>query len=185
MLDRAVTHESTPLDTVCGMGVPPLDLSRPRGPVPAALADPAPVDCALGFAFSRHGSVVLLIRKNRPEWQAGKFNGIGGKVEPGESPVEAMVREFREETGLVTAIGHWRLFLTYTPGEHGTRIHCFSTASVPLDQARSVTDEEVFQINLNDTRLSATLVPSLSWIIPMARFSQFDVPLTADVKSWG
>lgn len=43
---------------------------------------------------------VLLIRKNRPQWQAGKMNGVGGKVEPGETPQGAAPRELFEETGL-------------------------------------------------------------------------------------
>lgn len=53
----------------------------------------------LGFCFDIGYHNVLLIEKNRPPWQAGKLNGIGGKIEEGESPSGAMVREFQEETG--------------------------------------------------------------------------------------
>ena len=53
-----------------------------------------------GFMFSKDFSHVLLIEKARPKWQEGKVNGIGGHLESGESPVDAMVREFEEETGL-------------------------------------------------------------------------------------
>jgi 8-oxo-dGTP diphosphatase len=42
---------------------------------------------------------VLLIEKKRGVG-AGLYNGPGGKVEPGESPRQAVVREVREETGL-------------------------------------------------------------------------------------
>jgi hypothetical protein len=52
----------------------------------------------LGFVFSEDSSRVLLVWKNRPAWQAGKLNGIGGKIEAGETPLQAMQREFREET---------------------------------------------------------------------------------------
>lgn len=31
-----------------------------------------------GLAFSTDLQHVALIKKNRPDWQAGKFNGIGG-----------------------------------------------------------------------------------------------------------
>ena len=52
----------------------------------------------LGFLFNKDLSQVALIRKTKPEWQKGQLNGIGGKIEPGEDPLGAMIREFREET---------------------------------------------------------------------------------------
>lgn len=42
---------------------------------------------------------ILLIRKKRG-LGAGKINGPGGRLEPGETPVEAAVRETREELGV-------------------------------------------------------------------------------------
>lgn len=49
--------------------------------------------------FLVYGHSVALMRKNRPQWQVGKLNGIGGKIEDGETAAEAMRREFQEETG--------------------------------------------------------------------------------------
>jgi 8-oxo-dGTP diphosphatase len=43
---------------------------------------------------------VMLIRKAKPEWQKGRLNLVGGKVEPGESFDQAAEREFREETSV-------------------------------------------------------------------------------------
>lgn len=42
---------------------------------------------------------VLLIRKKRG-LGAGKVNGPGGKIDPGETPEECAVREVREELGI-------------------------------------------------------------------------------------
>lgn len=50
--------------------------------------------------FITSGDEVLLIRKKRGHG-AGKINGPGGKVEPGETPLESACRETREETGLL------------------------------------------------------------------------------------
>ena len=55
----------------------------------------------LGFVFNRNRDKVLLIRKERPSWQAGKWNGIGGKVENKDiNPLEAMQRESIEKTAM-------------------------------------------------------------------------------------
>lgn len=72
----------------------------------------ARVDAVVGFAFSDDLRTVLLIRKRRPASQAGKLNGVGGKLEPGESFIDAMVREFHEESGIVTGPGDWTHFAT-------------------------------------------------------------------------
>ena len=51
----------------------------------------------------RTGDRLLLIRKKRG-LGAGKFNGPGGRLEPGETPLEAILREVREEI-VVTPMG--------------------------------------------------------------------------------
>lgn len=55
----------------------------------------------LGFLFDNSGNNVALILKDRPEWQAGKMNGVGGKLEGEETSLETQIREFQEETGLL------------------------------------------------------------------------------------
>ena len=51
------------------------------------------------LCFIRRGEEVLLIRKKRGIG-AGKINGPGGHLEPGESALEAAVREVQEELGV-------------------------------------------------------------------------------------
>ena len=46
---------------------------------------------------------LLLNRQKQPAM--GMWNGVGGKIEPGESPAESVIRETFEETGLtLTAV---------------------------------------------------------------------------------
>jgi len=54
----------------------------------------------LCFVVDRSTNRVLLGRKKRG-FGAGKLNGFGGKIDRGETAVDAVVREVREECGLV------------------------------------------------------------------------------------
>ncbi|MCC6050182.1 MAG: 8-oxo-dGTP diphosphatase [Thermofilum sp.] len=51
------------------------------------------------LCFLLRDGEVLLIRKKKG-FGAGKINGVGGRVEPGERPEEAAVREVFEEVGV-------------------------------------------------------------------------------------
>jgi 8-oxo-dGTP pyrophosphatase MutT (NUDIX family) len=70
-----------------------------------------PIVYVTGFAFTPDGDSVLLIKKTKPQWQAGKLNGVGGKVEEFDADLAAaMVREFQEETSIVTTSDQWQHF---------------------------------------------------------------------------
>ena len=121
--------------------------------------------------FDDFGERVVLIRKNRPEWQVGKANGVGGKVEPGELPMAAMVREFREETGVETTSFDWENFAVMT----GTDFHDFEIAfyrgysSLFLASAKTKTDEAIEIWETDAISINAMdPVPNLKWLVPMA-----------------
>lgn len=61
-----------------------------------------PILATLGYILSKDRARVLFIhRDKRPEdHHLGKYNGLGGKVDPGEDVAAAMAREVREEAGL-------------------------------------------------------------------------------------
>ncbi len=63
---------------------------------------------ALGFLFTPDGKQVVLVRKKRPANLAGKLNGIGGQLGPGESPRAGVGREFFEATGVSIPSQDWR-----------------------------------------------------------------------------
>jgi len=49
----------------------------------------------------KNGRTLMLHRVKKPDdVHEGKWNGLGGKFEPGESPEECVIREIREEAGL-------------------------------------------------------------------------------------
>ena len=61
-----------------------------------------PVLATLGYVLSPDRESVLMIHRNkRPEdIHYGKYNGLGGRLEPGENVAAGMRREIREESGL-------------------------------------------------------------------------------------
>jgi 8-oxo-dGTP diphosphatase len=54
------------------------------------------------LCFILHRDQVLLLRRRFEPW-AGLLNGVGGKLEPGETPLACVMREVAEETGLMLA----------------------------------------------------------------------------------
>jgi 8-oxo-dGTP diphosphatase len=61
-----------------------------------------PIVATLGYLLSADGRSTLLIHRNaRPDdLHLGKYNGLGGKMDPGESVVGCLKREFHEEAGI-------------------------------------------------------------------------------------
>jgi 8-oxo-dGTP diphosphatase len=61
-----------------------------------------PILATLAYVLSADGQRVLLIHRNRRADDAhlGKYNGLGGKVQPDEEVVACIRREVREEAGI-------------------------------------------------------------------------------------
>ncbi len=54
------------------------------------------------LCYVRHDGHTLMIHRNKKpnDIHKGKWDGLGGKFEPGETPEECVIREIREESGL-------------------------------------------------------------------------------------
>ena len=103
----------------------------------------------VGFAFDENEKNVILVRKERPEWQKGALNGPGGHIEDGESMLVAMAREFKEEVGIETNPYVWRHKVTIQG--KGWRVYFLSLRLTDkvFYSAKSVTDELVMFVNMN------------------------------------
>lgn len=87
------------------------------------------------------GQEVLLIRKKRGIG-AGKINGPGGKIDPGETPLQCAIRETQEElhvTGL-NPVERGRLRFQFTDG---LSIHCVVFFATEYEGTAQETDEAV------------------------------------------
>jgi 8-oxo-dGTP diphosphatase len=81
-----------------------------------------PIVATLGYVLSPDRSEVLMIHRNaRPDDQhLGKYNGLGGKMEPGEDIAACMRREILEEAGITCESMQLRGTLNWPGfGKHG------------------------------------------------------------------
>jgi 8-oxo-dGTP diphosphatase len=116
----------------------------------------------VGFAFDLVGENVVLIRKNKPKWQEGRLNGIGGKIELHEIPIDAMVREFKEETGVDSIPGYWINFAKMESDNF--LMHCYKTFDDTIfHDAKTVESEEIVKIKVGDIKSYNTIsnIPTL------------------------
>ena len=62
-----------------------------------------PILGTLGYVLSEDREKALLVKrtKRKDDIHYGKYNGLGGKLEPGEDIVSGFIREVKEEAGIV------------------------------------------------------------------------------------
>lgn len=121
----------------------------------------------LGFVFnSGMRNIVLLLNKKKPSYQSGKMNGVGGHVEPGEKPLDAMRRECLEEAGL--DIESWELFCVGNLPDGG-EVRCYRAFVDDLTARNHFTDTGekvgIYPVNGLDQEW---LAPQVAWLIPLA-----------------
>lgn len=133
----------------------------------------------VGFLFDQDAEWVILVRKNRPEWQNGKLNGVGGKVEPGESRDDAMQREFAEEADLL--VEDWEQFASLTWEEGVVHFYRSFQPFELLECCRTVTDESIERHSVQSLgapgRGRKNITPNLLWLVPLGahRHDTYDV----------
>ncbi|MBP5154633.1 MAG: 8-oxo-dGTP diphosphatase [Lachnospiraceae bacterium] len=79
--------------------------------------------------LEKDGCYLMLLRdKKENDENRGKWIGVGGKFEPGESPEDCLIREVREETGLVLQSARFRGIVTFVSDLYGTEyMHLFTS----------------------------------------------------------
>jgi 8-oxo-dGTP diphosphatase len=76
------------------------DVPEPSSPEPIS---PARLQCVGAVIFDEAGRLLLILRGHEPG--KGLWSIPGGRIEPGETDEQAVVREVREETGLAVTCG--------------------------------------------------------------------------------
>jgi 8-oxo-dGTP diphosphatase len=124
------------------------------------------MDYVCGFLFNTSRRGVVLIEKQKPAWQKGKLNGVGGKIENGEVPSDAMVREFKEEAG--ASVSTWKLFRT-EKFPTGVKVHFFTAVATEAQWSAVRTAESERIIKWYGGYEDSALMYNLKYLLPMAR----------------
>ena len=119
----------------------------------------------LGFLFDPLLEKVLLIKKLKPDFMFGRLNGIGGKIELGEIPDKAMVREFKEEVGL--EIDSWIHYATFFNEAGNYEVFVYAALDAKIYDFRQLEIEEpnIYEICLLHYW---DRMPNIDWLIRMA-----------------
>ena len=132
------------------------------------------VQCERGYGIEGQlGEEVLLVLKDKPLWQKGLLNLVGGKIEQGETPEQCAVREFKEETGLDA---EYMTLMGKMVGE-AEIIYCFRAIVLEpyVDiNPREGETEQVAWHYFSEVIKDKRLIPNLRVIIPLMHFWSSD-----------
>lgn len=111
------------------------------------------------LCYVRQDGKTLMVHriKKANDIHQGKWNGLGGKLEPGETPEDCAVREIREESGLQATHLIYKGLLTFPKFAHDEDWYAFvfvidqftgNLINSPEGNLRWVDDGQVMQLNL-------------------------------------
>lgn len=126
-----------------------------------------------GFTFNEKMDQVALIHKRKPAWQAGKVNGIGGKMNDDESAANAMEREYHEEAGLLIPSEMWDTFVIMSG--KGWRVYFMRAFGIDLRAVKTMEEEPVAVYAVSF--LPPNVIHNLRWLIPMALDTDLKTPI--------
>lgn len=126
------------------------------------------VEYVTGFMFDKNNpDHVLLIQKRRPEWKEGFLNGLGSKMECGETPHASMVRGFKEECGFATVERDWTHFASHMYFG-GVFVHFFSAEVDHKFLPHRSIDGVARWVDWNAESQKNNAVKNAYWLIPQA-----------------
>jgi 8-oxo-dGTP diphosphatase len=108
------------------------------------------------LVYVKQNEHTLMLHKAKG-YQQGKWNGLGGKFEAGESPEECMKRETFEESGLVVEEAKLQGFITFPDFDGEDDWYCFVYVVTQFSgevkaseegELQWVPDAEVMNLNL-------------------------------------
>jgi len=108
------------------------------------------------LCYLKYGSKTLMVYRNKKpnDIHAGKWNGLGGKFEEGETPEMCIKREVREEVGLVIRDPHLHGLLMF-PKFKGNDWYVFVFTATEFDGELIESSPEGRLEWIDDTQLTS------------------------------
>ena len=111
------------------------------------------------LCYIKHNGQTLMLHRIKKEndMHEGKWNGLGGKLDPGETPEECIIREVKEESGLTIQNPQLKGILTFPmfDGIDDWMAFVFTASSFtghliasPEGNLKWINDDEIFNLNL-------------------------------------
>jgi 8-oxo-dGTP diphosphatase len=125
----------------------------------------------LALLYTADKKQVVLMRRTRPDWQAGRINALGGRITVREQPADAARREVREECGV--DVLEWVEVLQWEDAEY--RMHVMRALSDRALDARTMEDQEVFLASVD--ALPRNVIDNLRWLVPLALDADVAFPI--------
>ncbi len=111
---------------------------------------------------------VLAFRRGPDKVAAGLWEFAGGKIEPGETAEQAIVREIREELAIEVTVDEEVLTATTVVHDRTVTITCFHVTAVDTLPTSSTDHDELRWMPISELR-------TLNWIAP-------DLPVVAALQ---
>lgn len=119
----------------------------------------------------------ILLGQKKKGFAAGKFNGIGGKVEENETVEQAMIRETQEEIGITPKNYHQIGTLNFDEYVKGERALVVVNVFVAYDYDKEITESEEMipcWFDINNIPYDKMLPDDIYWYPYMLRDKRFE-----------
>lgn len=113
--------------------------------------------------IDREDGRVLLVRKRGTRF----FMQPGGKIDAGELPIQALIRELREELGWAATASEL--------------VHLGRYSAVAANELGATVDAELFSVSMRSEPVPAAEIEEALWVDPDAHDAPMIAPLTRDV----